>query len=173
MSVSRLHFRALADVIAREPGLTPAQREHLAHSVVDALRPFNHRMDRERFVTAATDTPAWVDTDDTDGHPDHASVPRTPYRDPSWVDTDDTDGHTDDSPFQAVGAGIYDAATDRLAVHKLPGAPAGTWVNTDDTGGPSTDEPVHASKAAIEAALSAGEAHARARKATDVGYGNL
>lgn len=166
MSVSRQHFRALADVIAREPGLSPAQREHLAHGVVDALRPFNHRMDRERFVTAATDTPAWVDTDDTDGHPDHASVPRTPYRDPSWVDTDDTDGHTDDSAYQAVGAGIRTPADVERTQDGWDPERGPAWVNTDDTGGPSTDEPVHASKAAIEAALSAGEAHARARKAT-------
>lgn len=63
-SITRQHFNAIAESIARTPGLSHAQRVAIADRMVSALYPFNHNINRDRFIRAATDTPAWVDTTD-------------------------------------------------------------------------------------------------------------
>lgn len=53
-SLTRQHFRAIAEAIATTPGLLREEREVVAERIADALRPFNPRFDRDRFIAAAT-----------------------------------------------------------------------------------------------------------------------
>lgn len=53
-SLTRQHFRAIADAIAKTPGLLAEERRQVAEEVASALRQFNPRFDRDRFIAAAT-----------------------------------------------------------------------------------------------------------------------
>jgi hypothetical protein len=52
-SLTRQHFRAVADAVAETPGLTPQQRHDVATALATALARFNPRFDRAKFVEAA------------------------------------------------------------------------------------------------------------------------
>lgn len=102
-SLTRQHFEAIAESIARTPGLTAAQREDIAERMVSALYPFNHNVKRDRFIRAATNTPPWVHTAEANGATASDPFPTLPAE--------------ATSPFTAVGGGTYDAGSDRLTVH--------------------------------------------------------
>jgi hypothetical protein len=52
-SLTRQHFRALADAIA-SVDLGPEERATVARAVAVAVAPFNDRFDRSKFMDAAT-----------------------------------------------------------------------------------------------------------------------
>lgn len=117
-SITRQHFNAIAETIARTPGLTRDQRATLADRMVTALHPFNNRINRDRFVRAAVDTPDWVDAPTLRKAADDAKAA-------AWLT--DRLAHTpavppalaDEPPFTAVASGMYDAGTDTLTTHPV------------------------------------------------------
>lgn len=106
-SITRQHFNAIAETIARTPGLTRDQRATLADRMVTALHPFNNRINRDRFVRAAVDTPDWVDAPTLRKAADDAKAAAWP---PALAD---------EPPFTAVASGMYDAGTDTLTTHPV------------------------------------------------------
>jgi len=56
-SMTRQHFRALADAISGMDGLDSEQRMMVARQIAVAVRRFNSRFDREKFIDAATAGP--------------------------------------------------------------------------------------------------------------------
>lgn len=54
MSMSRMHFRAIADVLNRAAYLTDDQRLRLADGLANVLTRFNGNFRRSTFVDAAT-----------------------------------------------------------------------------------------------------------------------
>lgn len=56
-SMTRQHFRAVADAIRETPGLSSEQRARLALTMAGKLYQFNPRFNRDTFVEAATADP--------------------------------------------------------------------------------------------------------------------
>lgn len=56
-SMTRQHFRAIADAIRETPGLSSEQRTRLAVRMVANLLPFNLQFNRDTFMEAATADP--------------------------------------------------------------------------------------------------------------------